>query len=296
MRVRAVPLERLSAVMDEPWVDTNRRPYIRDETAFVPVAEGYPCDREIDERRRYAGRGYQMVGDIALTHGRVPTPEETEAIHAWARPSAILHIAGYDGVMRTPATVPLFGASHDVTHHEAGLSYRLDPSRVMFAMGNREEKMRIEACVGSSVKKSGRAERCADMFAGIGYFTLPAARGGAAVHAMEINPASFAYLQENVRENGLSARVTPECGDCRDLLAGVYDRVIMGHFAAQDFLPDALSHVRRGSVLHVHSIGGIRSVIGTACRECGMEAEISVRNVKKYAPGRWHMVHDVVIR
>jgi tRNA wybutosine-synthesizing protein 2 len=292
MRVRVVPLERLATVMDDPWVDTRRRPFVRNGEAFVPVADGYPCDREIAERREYRGRGYQMVGDIALTHGRVPTPEETAEIRAWAGPSAILHIRGYDGVMRTPETLVLFGAPHEVVHHEAGLVYRLDPSRVMFSMGNRDEKMRIESCV----RTSGRTERCADMFAGIGYFTLPAARGGAMVHAMEINPASFAYLRQNIRENHLSAGVVAACGDCRDLLAGVYDRVLMGHFEAERFLPDALAHVQPGSILHVHGIGDRRDGICTACRECGMEAEISVRNVKKYAPGRWHMVYDVVIQ
>jgi tRNA wybutosine-synthesizing protein 2 len=152
--------------------------------------------------------------------------------------------------------------------------------------------MRIESCV----RTSGRTERCADMFAGIGYFTLPAARGGAMVHAMEINPASFAYLRQNIRENHLSAGVVAACGDCRDLLAGVYDRVLMGHFEAERFLPDALAHVQPGSILHVHGIGDRRGGIYAACRECGMEAEISVRNVKKYAPGRWHMVYDVVIQ
>ncbi|MBT8507391.1 methyltransferase [Methanomicrobiaceae archaeon CYW5] len=292
MRVRVVPLERLSPVMGEAWVDTGRRPFVRDGVAFVPVADGYPCDEEIHERRKYRGRGYQMVGDIALIHGRAPTAEETEEIRAWARPSAILHIRGYDGVMRRPEVTVLCGASHDVVHHEAGIIYRLDPAKVMFSMGNREEKMRLEA----AVRASGREERCADMFAGIGYFTLPAGRAGARVHAMEINPASHAYLKENIRENSLTGRVRAECGDCRDLLAGVYDRVLMGHFDAAHFLPDALAHVRSGSVLHVHSIGDISGAIADACRECGMEAEISVRNVKKYAPGRWHMVQDVVIQ
>jgi len=291
MRVRVIPLERLAPVMDEPWVDTGRRPYIVDGAACVPVRDGYPCDREIPERRTYRGRGYQMVGDTALIHGREPTAGETEEIRAWAHPSAVLHIRGYTGVMRTPEVVVLYGSPHEVIHHEAGLVYRLDPSRVMFAMGNRDEKMRIE----SAVMTSGRKERCADMFAGIGYFTLPAARGGATVHAMEINPESCAYLRQNVHENHLADRIVPECGDCRDLLSGVYDRVLMGHFEAVVFLPDALAHVQPGTVLHVHGIGDSRGAIGTACRESGMEAEISVRNVKKYAPGKWHMVHDVVI-
>ncbi len=45
------------------------------------------------------------------------------------------------------------------------------------------------------------------MFAGIGYFTLPVARAGGFVHAMEINPVAFDYLQKNIVLNKLSGMV-----------------------------------------------------------------------------------------
>ncbi len=46
-------------------------------------------------------------------------------------------------------------------------------------------------------------------------------------------------------------------GDCRDLLTGTYDRIVMGHFDAISMLPSALLHVHEGSIIHLHSIGTV---------------------------------------
>jgi FkbM family methyltransferase len=47
-----------------------------------------------------------------------------------------------------------------------------------------------------------------DVGAHLGYFTLLAARRGARVIAFEPNPATLPYLRDNVRANGVEARVT----------------------------------------------------------------------------------------
>jgi len=78
----------------------------------------------------------------------------------------------------------VYGSAGEVRHREQGCTFILDPTRVMFAQGNRVEKARIAALVRPG-------ERIADMFAGIGYFTIPAARSGARIHAMEINPVAL---------------------------------------------------------------------------------------------------------
>ncbi|NMA88404.1 MAG: SAM-dependent methyltransferase, partial [Methanoculleus bourgensis] len=135
----------------------------------------------------------------------------------------------------------------------------------------------------------------ADMFAGIGYFAIPAASSGGRVHAMEINPTAFEYLQRNIIENHVADCVRAEVGDCRALLSGVYDRFLMGHFDAPSMLADALAHVRSGSVLHVHSIGDAEPTIGEAVAEAGFLATVTSCRVKKYGPHAWHMVQDVTI-
>jgi tRNA wybutosine-synthesizing protein 2 len=112
---------------------------------------------------------------------------------------------------------------------------------------------------------------------------------------MEISPVAFGYLARNIRGNGVGDRVVAECGDCRDLLRGTYDRLILGHFGSPDYLPDALAHSRGGSVLHVHTLHDEAERIGSLAREAGFLAEVTTRRVKSYAPHTWHMVQDVVL-
>jgi tRNA wybutosine-synthesizing protein 2 len=133
------------------------------------------------------------------------------------------------------------------------------------------------------------------MFAGIGYFTIPVAGSGGHVHAMEVNPVAFDYLQRNIIANGLSGLVTASLGDCRDRLSGTYNRIIMGHFDAIPMLPCALNHVEAGSTIHVHSIGNREEQIGKICKSAGFSPTIVVHNVKKYRPHAWHVVQDVTL-
>jgi tRNA wybutosine-synthesizing protein 2 len=161
----------------------------------------------------------------------------------------------------------------------------------MFAQGNRVEKMRI----ATLVRNSETPERIADMFAGIGYFSIPVAGSGASVHAMEINPVAFGYLIRNIRKNGLEDRISSSLGNCRDLLTGTYDRIIMGHFDAVSLLPSALRHAQEGSVIHLHSIGTVEDLIKKYVESAGFSASIHVHKVKKYRPHVWHVVQDVII-
>ncbi|MCM2465725.1 class I SAM-dependent methyltransferase [Methanoculleus oceani] len=288
MRARKVPADALAGCMDAEWVDRTRRPYVRDGTAWVPVREGYFADTDLPERETYRGRGYHLVGDIAVLHGDAPTDEELAAIVGQCRPRGVIRVRDFGGAMRIPDVEILYGTAGEVRHREQGYTFVLDPTRVMFAQGNRTEKARIAALVRPG-------EQVADMFAGIGYFSIPAARSGARVHAMEINPIAFEYLKRNITANHVRGRVTAEVGDCRGLLSGVYDRVLMGHFDAQSTLADALAHVRSGSVLHVHSIGDAEDAIRERVAEAGFAAAITSRRVKKYGPHAWHMVQDVTV-
>ncbi|MCC7565396.1 MAG: methyltransferase [Methanomicrobiaceae archaeon] len=288
MRARKVALCDLASVADEEWVDRSRRPYVAGSDAWVPAKDGYPADAILPERRRRGGRGYQMIGDIAVLHGAAPAPEEVAAIVAERRPRGVLLLRGFSGDMRIPEVEVLYGSAGEVRHREQGCTYVLDPSRVMFAQGNRVEKARIAALVRPE-------ERIADMCAGIGYFSIPAARSGGRVHAMEINPIAFEYLKRTILANRVEDRVQADCGDCRTLLSGEYDRVIIGHFDAVGMLRPALRHVRPGSVLHVHSLGPAADGIRAIAKEAGYTADISARRVKKYGPHTWHMVQDVIL-
>ncbi len=288
MKARVVPFNAIPALKDEEWRDNGRRIWVRNGMAYIPVKDGYRYDTELQDRKPYTGRGYQLIGNIAVIHGAEPTKKEIEEIKKQAGAAGILWICSLNGVERIPKTVLLAGKTGDVLHREEGIAYWIDPSRVMFSQGNREEKKRM----ARSVKKG---ERVADMFAGIGYFSLPVADAGAYVHAMELNPVACEYLQRNCRENKVTDRITVSCGDCRTLLEGFYDRFIMGHFDALSMLPDALKHAEKGAVLHVHSKGHTPPSPEGIIREYGFDASVITRKIKKYSPHQWHFVQDVHI-
>jgi tRNA wybutosine-synthesizing protein 2 len=232
-----------------------------------------------------------MAGDIAVIHGKRPGKKEIDEIVGFRHPRGVLWIESLNDVTRTPRTEILWGDAGEVRHRENGYTYILDPGNVMFAQGNRIEKMRVAQLVRTSSKN----ERVADMYAGIGYFTIPIAGSGGHVHAMEINPVAFGYLNRNVVENDVLEYVETSLGDCRDLLTGTYDRIVMGHFDAITMLPSALDHAQEGTVIHLHSIGTIEETIREMVESAGFSATIHVHKVKKYRPHAWHMVQDVTI-
>ncbi len=291
MRARAVRKDQLAAVRSAAWVDVTRRPYLEGETAWVPVRKGCSFEREIPERQSYRGRGFFLLGDVAVVHGNRPTTQEVEELVRFRHPRGVLWIESLALVTRTPETEILWGSVGDVCHREDGFMYRLDPTKVMFAQGNHDEKARMARLI-----REGPADaQVADMFAGIGYFTIPMAGSGARVHAMEINPVAFEYLKQNIAGNGLTGYVSVSRGDCRALLNGTYDRVVMGHFDAVSMLPAVFSHVNAGSVVHVHSIGDASDAIREKVEGAGFSASIQVHKVKKYRPHTWHIVQDVAL-
>jgi tRNA wybutosine-synthesizing protein 2 len=249
--VRQVPVSVLTDCLQEDWVDRTKKPFVQGDTALVPVKERYPSEYILDRRKLYKGRGYHMVGDVALVRGRRPSDEELEKLVSFRRPRGVLWIRSVQGEERIPDAELVYGTAGEVLHREQGFSYVLDPSKVMFSQGNRPEKVRMAGLV-----KPGEA--VADMFAGIGYFSIPMAHAGALVHAMELNPVAYGYLEINTRLNHLEARLNPGFGDCRLLLKGEYDRIVMGHFGSRDMVADALEHVHTGSEMHIHSSGRTR--------------------------------------
>jgi tRNA wybutosine-synthesizing protein 2 len=291
MITRIAAKHDLAKVKGGDWVDYQRRPYVSGATAFIPVKDGYPFDCEIAERRHYNGRGFFMLGEVAVIHGIKPSQQEVEKIVTFRHPKGILWIRSVHDTARTPETAVVHGEVTEVRHIENHYTFVFDPQKVMFAQGNLEEKKRM----ADLVRDSPINEHVADMYAGIGYFTIPMAGSGGLVHAMEINPVAFGYLKRNIIANRLSDRIRATCGDCRDLLSGTYDRIVMGHFDAITMLPEVLEHVKKGSVIHLHSIGPVENEIRSHVERAGFSAEIDVHKVKKYRPHTWHVVQDVII-
>ncbi|APX97867.1 class I SAM-dependent methyltransferase [Natronorubrum daqingense] len=229
---------------------------------------------------------------------------------------------GEAGTFREPKTRHVAGERETETiHTEHGTRYGLDPSKVMFSPGNQAERARMGELVESG-------ERVFDMFAGIGYFTLPMARAGAHVTATERNPTAVRYLLENAMLNGVETRVDVYVSDCRDLASNVEaDRVVMGYYGsaadgvddegrsedgqrevghgtrtdeAHDFLSDALRALVPGGVVHYHEATPRSRLwerplerLEAASEEASREFEVlEKRRVKSHSAGVDHVVVD----
>ena len=144
-----------------------------------------------------------------------------------------------------------------------------------------------------------------DMFAGIGYFSIPMAVHSkpAKIYSVEINPVAYSYLCENIRLNKVEDIVEPLLGDCRELAPrGVADRVLMGYIGnTHEYLPAAMEVLKDGGVVHYHEsvpdkIKFIRPV--ERIKEAAGERDVEVlkkRIIKPYSPGVYHVVVDAKI-
>jgi tRNA wybutosine-synthesizing protein 2 len=187
----------------------------------------------------------------------------------------------------------------ETVHRENGCSFKLDVANVMFSSSNLYERARLPKLVG-------RGEVVADLFAGVGQFTIPIARHAEPerVYAIELNPVAFGYLLENVRANRVGHLVKPLLGDCKEIAPrGVADRVIMGLLhVTHMYLPLAMDVLKEGGgVIHYHEsvpskLRFERPVNRIMEAASGREVKIlNVRVVRRYAPGVDHVVVDARI-
>ncbi|XP_041885241.1 tRNA wybutosine-synthesizing protein 2 homolog isoform X1 [Corvus kubaryi] len=129
--------------------------------------------------------------------------------------------------------------------------YTFDVTKCMFSPGNITEKLRV-----ASLPCSG--EVLVDLFAGIGYFTLPflVHAGAAFVHACEWNSHAVEALHRTLVLNGVQDRCHIHAGDSRQLeLRDVADRVNLGLIpSSEGGWPVACRVLKKdmGGVLHIH--------------------------------------------
>lgn len=256
-----------------------------------------------DERLAEVPAKWEQHGDVLVV--RLPEslrPHAGVVARAYADALVLRAViddrAGVSGELREMQGALLLGEDPVATHVENGIRYRFDASRIMFSSGNVAERARAAGIPAA-------CETVVDMFAGIGYFTLPLAMHArpARVHALEKNPVSFRYLVENVDLNGVKGVVEPWLGDNREYPhEGIADRVLMGYFPRTEaFLPKALALLKpRGGVIHFHNTAHAESwkdemtrQVLDAARACGRVVRIEeARIVKTHSPG---VVHAVVV-
>jgi tRNA wybutosine-synthesizing protein 2 len=249
--------------------------------------------------------GFQRLGSVLLL--RLPEglrPHYPEIGEAWRTELGVRTVfvrsGPIAGEFRRPSVERIAGDGGETQFAENGIRYRLDAERLMFAEGNQGERRRFGALVRPG-------ETFVDLFAGIGYFTLPGLVHGRAARALAVekNPLAFRYLSENLEINGVADRATALLGDNRDapVPLGEADRVVLGYLPSSlpwlDRALDLLSP--RGGWLHVHLVvdasagvaGAETRVREAIARSVGAVDRLEGREVKPYGPGRQHIVVDV---
>jgi tRNA wybutosine-synthesizing protein 2 len=168
----------------------------------------------------------------------------------------------------------------------------------MFSAGNFAERVRMST-VGSN-------ERVLDMFSGVGQLSIPMAVHAhpQSVTAIELNSVAYRYLRQNIRLNSVNGIVRPILGNCAHVTPNVqFDRVIMGHFDACDYLHKGLRSLAPEGVVHYHEIVPLELMhkrpyarVEQAARALARSADLlGTRKVKDYAPGIAHVVVDARI-
>ncbi|MBY8988308.1 MAG: class I SAM-dependent methyltransferase family protein [Candidatus Lokiarchaeota archaeon] len=256
-------------------------------------------------------RGFQTVGEVVITKlnpllmGKKNLIAEKYLELLPSVKSVYLNSGRVKGQFRTPEMIEyLAGVENSIIKHkEHGVVYKFDFTKIMFSMGNLSERKFLTTLV-----KEG--EIIVDMFAGIGYFSLPIAKHSKPkkIFSIELNPESFKYLSENIKLNHFEDIITPIMGDCKIEVIKLSksglkaDRVIMGVFPApKDFIKEALTLAKaEGTIYHYEGIADketymdlfneFKEIVKLIDFKCDLLAN---RFVKSYGPGLYHVVFDI---
>ncbi|XP_038556157.1 tRNA wybutosine-synthesizing protein 2 homolog isoform X2 [Micropterus salmoides] len=217
-------------------------------------------ERWTEELRGDLPRSFQRHGDLVLLGDNCFT------LPLWKKMDKQLWIAVAKGLgakrlakmsriskdgFRSPVVTILLGQHCWVKHVDNKIRYEFDVTKCMFSAGNITEKLRVAGF-------DCRGETVVDLYAGIGYFTLPylVYAGASHVHACEWNPDAVEALQKNLVANRVSDRCTVHQGDNRKLqLCDIADRVNLGLIpSSEDGWPVACRLLKRttGGILHIH--------------------------------------------
>jgi tRNA wybutosine-synthesizing protein 2 len=203
------------------------------------------------------------------------------------------------GEYRKPSIEIIAGDKNPITiHKENKCLYKIDVSKLMFAKGNITERGRI-------AKIARPNEIVVDMFAGIGYFSIPIAKfaNPRKIYAIEKNPVAIKFLKENCRLNHITNMeiIHDDCRKAAKKLNSVADRIIMGYIKnTETFLPSAFNMLKPTGVIHYHNTYSRSELWNKPIDELkthgtahGYRLKILYKHrIKSYAPNIFHIVID----
>ncbi len=237
----------------------------------------------------------KVIGDILVIKNSVENPQELLKIPGVNR---VVRLGRIKGLKREPDVEVIIGEGTETVHRENHCLFKLDVARIMWSKGNTTERKRM-----SKLVKDG--ETIVDLFAGIGYFTIPMAvhANPSKIYALEINPVAHHYLKENVKINKVQDIVEPILGNCKDLAPrNKADRVLMGYIGNTDeYLDVAMDVLKDEGIIHYHEsvpdkLKFKRPAERVVSAAEGFDVEIlNQRVIKPYSPGVYHVVVDAKV-
>lgn len=233
-------------------------------------------------------RAFDMVGDIAV----ISVPEELEHREEMIG-EAVMELNNHiktvvkrasktKGVHRVREVEHVVGEEKTETVHvENGCKYALDLNEVYFNPRLGSERLRV-------IDQVKKGDVVIDLFAGVGPFTIPAAKKCKKVYAVDINPKAVKYLKKNLELNKVS-NVEVIHGGAREVLEDLprADKVIMNlPKTSVEFLDDVKSSCKwLGKIYLYTDQEKVRSPFGFV--------NVFTRKVLMIGPRVWHYVHEL---
>ncbi|HUX99400.1 MAG TPA: class I SAM-dependent methyltransferase family protein [Candidatus Deferrimicrobium sp.] len=256
--------------------------------------------------------GFQQIGDKAIL---TLSPELIEYTNDIAREildlfnnvkGVYLKTGAVSGEFRTPQIEFILGENKPVIiHREHGILYKFDITKIMFAKGNINERLRISKLVQSD-------EIIFDLFAGIGYFSLLLGKTGKPkkIYAFELNPIAKFYLEENIKLNEINKDreiICPVLGDSKVEALKIPEkanRVIMGILPApKEHIDTVFRIIDKEAMVHYEGLlkqnetpDDLFSDFEETNRIYNRKVELIKTNyVKSYGPKVYHVTLDLLI-
>lgn len=229
----------------------------------------------------YLNNSYDIIGDIAVTSIAEPLWQRrqlvgTAILSSNNRIKTVLARTGsYQGEARTASFTCIAGEDRTTTMHiEYGVKLLVDLAQTYFSPRMDVERQRIAELIQPG-------EHILVMFSGIAPLPLAIAHTGrcSAITAIEANPDAHACAVRNLALNKAADTINVINGDVRQVIPSLptrFDRVVMPHpHGAGNFIPEALSVLRRGGWLHWYCFrekDGQEELMRSLARHCATES------------------------
>lgn len=309
------------ALFEKDLLDNSLRIAVEGDYLFLPVKAKpdpgifpFPAEVEFHECEPQQSRptpedilgyapSFEVVGDIAIIDSGEQEAEKVAQVLMEVRPH-IKTVLGegpaVEGEFRVRPVRYITGEKRTETvHKDHGCLYALDIAKMYFSPRLSTERQRIADQIGP-------ADVVVDMFAGVGPYSIPAAKRCRQVYATDKNPEAVRYLIRNVTLNRLDnvEVIEADAHDLPGILGQVADHVIMNlPHNASDFLEEAIALTKPQGVIHYYAMaheddlsGPSTKLIERASSRAGRHAEVlERRTVRSYAPHQYNICIDVRI-